>query len=28
MGIVEKDFNNVKVETETSEYEGFDFEMT
>ena len=28
MGIVEKNLNNVKVETETSEYEGFDFEMT
>ncbi len=28
MGIVEKDLNNVKVETKTSEYEGFNFEMT
>ena len=28
MGIVEKNLNNVKVETETSEYEGFDSEMT
>src|SRR6266498_1552488 len=28
MGIVEKDLNNVKVKTETSEYEGFDSEMT
>ena len=28
MGIIEKDLNNVKVETETSEYEGFDSEMT
>src|SRR6266540_6016871 len=27
MGIVEKDLNNVKVETETSKYEGFDSEM-
>src|SRR6266542_3509077 len=28
MGIVEKDLNNVKVETETSEYEGVDSELT
>src|SRR6266511_1717289 len=28
MGIVEKDLNNVEIETETSEYEGFDSEMT
>ena len=28
MGIVEKDLNNVEVKTETSEYEGFDSEMT
>ncbi len=28
MGIVEKDLNNVEVETETSEYETFDSEMT
>ncbi len=28
MGIVEKDLNNVKVKTETSEYESFDSEMT
>ena len=28
MGIVEKDFNNVEVETETLEYENFNFEMT
>jgi len=28
MGIVEKDLNNVEVETETSEYESFDSEMT
>ncbi len=28
MGIIEKDLNNVEVETETSEYEGFDSEMT
>ncbi len=28
MGIVEKDLNNVEVETETSEYEGFDSEIT
>ena len=28
MGIIEKDLNNVKVETEISEYEGFDFKMT
>src|SRR6266542_3806001 len=28
MGIVEKDLNNVEVETETLEYEGFDSEMT
>jgi len=28
MRIVEKDLNNVEVETETSEYEGFDSEMT
>ena len=28
MGIVEKDLNNVEVETETSEYEGFNSEMT
>src|SRR6266496_1420239 len=27
MGIVEKDLNNVEVEIETSEYEGFDSEM-
>src|SRR6266498_2520066 len=27
MGIVEKDLNNVKVKTETSEYKGFDSEM-
>src|SRR6266542_6149390 len=26
MGIVEKDLNNMEVETETSEYEGFDSE--
>src|SRR6266540_1781460 len=28
MGILEKDLNKVEVETETSEYEGFDSEMT
>src|SRR6266542_1737338 len=28
MGIIEKDLNNVKVETETSEYEDFDSKMT
>ena len=28
MGIVEKDLDKVKVETEISEYEGFDSEMT
>jgi len=28
MGIVEKNLNNVEVETETSEYEDFDSEMT
>src|SRR6266542_1684505 len=28
MGIVEKDLNNVEVETETSEYENCDSEMT
>src|SRR6266542_2527086 len=28
MGIVEKNLNNVEVETETSEYENFDSEMT
>ena len=28
MGIIEKDLNNVKVKTETLEYEGFDSEMT
>src|SRR6266545_548626 len=28
MEIVEKDFNNVEVETETSEYENFDFKIT
>jgi len=28
MGIVEKDLNNVEVETETSEYKGFDSEIT
>ena len=27
MGIIEKDLNNVKIETETSEYESFDNEM-
>src|SRR6266498_4920944 len=27
MGIVKKDLNNVEVETETSEYEGFNSEM-
>src|SRR6266540_2860844 len=27
MGIVEKDLNNVEVETETSEYEGFNFKI-
>src|SRR6266496_3382963 len=27
MGIVEKDLNNMEVETETSKYEGFDSEM-
>ncbi len=28
IGILEKDLNNVEVETETSEYENFDSEMT
>ena len=28
MGIVEKDLDKVEVKTETSEYEGFDSEMT
>src|SRR6266540_490037 len=28
MGILEKDLNNVEVETETSEYENFESEMT
>ncbi len=28
MGIVEKDLNNIEIETETLEYEGFDSEMT
>ena len=28
MRIIEKDLNNVKVETETSEYENVDSEMT
>ena len=28
MGILKKDLDNVEVETETSEYEGFDSEMT
>ena len=28
MGIIEKDLNNMKVKTETSEYENFDSEMT
>src|SRR6266542_210913 len=28
MEIVEKDFNNVEVKTETSEYEGFNSKMT
>ena len=28
IGIVEKNLNNVKIETETSEYEGFNSEMT
>ena len=28
MGIIEKDLNNVEVETETSEYENFNSEMT
>src|SRR6266511_1397405 len=28
MGIVEKDLNNVEVETETSEYENYESEMT
>ena len=27
MGIIEKDLNNVEVETETSEYESFNSEM-
>jgi len=28
MGIIEKDLNNVEVETETSEYESFNSKMT
>ena len=28
MGIIEKNLDKVKVETETSEYESFNFEMT